>query len=184
MSDTCIRPRWRPREGAYVGPERGNARRDEAGRTAPTAEPRAAGSCTSTGARVAAPPLEPVAVAATGAAARSLARRLLAREHTALAHLQGVCGDGVLVLLGEAQHLPWSDGAVYLGRDPEAPLLLLPTVLVPDVPLSWLERKLCAEFPEVEPPLALLPAVGLVLSVRAARRVEAAALRAWLAEPF
>jgi hypothetical protein len=87
-------------------------------------------------------PLKPVGVFARGPAARALAERLLARDDAALARLRGVAGDGLLALLGAGGDLPWTDGVSYLGRDPEAPLLLLPTTQEPAIHPRLLERAL------------------------------------------
>jgi hypothetical protein len=125
-------------------------------------------------------PLEPVAVAARGEAARAVARRLLARPDEALGKVAGVAGDGVLVLIGEAAALPWADGVVYLGRDPAAPGLLLPTALTPSVPLSLLERALLERAGAGGAPLAVLPGFGRLVSLAAARPVARAPLVAWL----
>ena len=38
-----------------------------------------------------------------------------------------------VVVLGATEALPWVDGVNYLGRDPDAPRLLLPTMLRPAV---------------------------------------------------
>jgi hypothetical protein len=100
-------------------------------------------------------PLAPIAAAAVGRRARALAPRLLAREDAALARLHGVAGKDVLVVLAEAADLPWLDGIVYLGRDPEAPALLVPTILEPEVPIALVERALVRR--AQTSPLAVLP---------------------------
>src|SRR5262249_18847627 len=70
-------------------------------------------------------PLAPCAVYAEGEAARALVRRLLARTDEELARLRGVAAASLVLILGE--DLPWVDGARYLGADPLALALLLPT---------------------------------------------------------
>ena len=119
-------------------------------------------------------PLEPVAMAARGEAARALARRLLARSDEDLARLTGVAGQDLIVLLGHAGDpalLPWVDGAVYLGRDARAPSLLVPTNREPAVPLPLVERALVARAAHLraEPPLAVLLDPPLLASVLEAR---------------
>jgi hypothetical protein len=116
-------------------------------------------------------PLAPRAVAAWGPAARALARKAADRG------LSGVAGDDVLVLLGEAEALPWADGVVYLGRDERAPALLLPTALEPDAPPELFERALLARHRET--PLAVFD--RWIVPVGAARPVERDRLAAWLA---
>ena len=64
------------------------------------------------------PPLPPVAVAGTGAAAVAL------RAKAKNTDLRAAGNDDWIVLLGDAADLPWADGAVYLGWDAG---LLVPT---------------------------------------------------------
>jgi hypothetical protein len=112
-------------------------------------------------------PLAVVGAAAAGDAARALATRVLARTDEALAKLRGVASarssDTVaIVVLGDAADLPWLDGIVYLGRDPRAPSLLVPTFLEPDVPIELVERALLRR---AHPgPLAVVPLAPLAPS--------------------
>ena len=81
-------------------------------------------------------PLEAVAVAATGVAARELGKRLLERSDDELKLVRGVSWNDGIALEGALEHLPWADGALYVGRDKAAPKLLLPCALEPDLPLD------------------------------------------------
>jgi hypothetical protein len=112
--------------------------------------------------------------------ALALARRVLAAADGVLASWSGVAGAEVLVLLGASASLPWVDGAVYLGRDPVAPALLLPCALAPRVAPALLERALLARAGAVSTPLAVLPDSNLLVPVGAARPVARASLLAWL----
>ena len=56
--------------------------------------------------------LTPAAAAGVSGVARRLGERLLDLDDPRLAGLRGVASDGVLVLLGEAESLPWVDGIV------------------------------------------------------------------------
>jgi hypothetical protein len=123
-------------------------------------------------------PLEPLAVAGVGPVALALGQRASRAEDATLDAWTGVAGPDVLVLLGTADSLPWVDGAVYLGREPLAPALLLPCALEPDVAPSLLERALLAG--QGDAPLAVLPASGMLVSVAAAKPVARASLAAWL----
>jgi hypothetical protein len=125
-------------------------------------------------------PLVPTAAAARGPAAVALAVRLLGRDDAALGRLSGVSGPGLILVLGQADELPWVDGAVYLGRDPAAPSLLLPTALAPDVPAPLLERALLARAPDLAPPLAVLVDPPLIVGTGVARPVRRAELSAFL----
>jgi hypothetical protein len=109
----------------------------------------------------------------------ALARRALASEDKQLGAWSGVAGPGMLVLLGETDSLPWVDGAVYLGRDPAAPSLLLPCTLAPEVAPALLERALVAQA-SAGMPLAVLPRSGHLVPVGAARTVARETLAAWL----
>lgn len=124
-------------------------------------------------------PLNALAVAGVGPVALALARRALAADDAGLAAWRGVAGAGVLVLLGDAETLPWVDGAVYLGRDAAAPALLLPCNLAPDVAPSLLERALLARSSGGSP-LAVLPRLEWLVPVGAARPVARETLSAWL----
>jgi hypothetical protein len=127
-------------------------------------------------------PLEPTAVFAAGPAAAALLRRLGQRSEEALGALRGVAaapGSALpfVLVLGEAALLPWADGVLYLGRDPAAPSLLLPTAASPLVPLALVERALLQRAPAQPPPLAVLPAPwGLVVPVGEARPLSRARL--------
>ncbi len=125
-------------------------------------------------------PLVPCAVAARRASSSAMARRLLAGEDELLAQLRGVVGVETLLIHGPAELLPWVDGAVYLGRDPLAPSLLLPTHSEPSLNAALLERALLAAFPAYLPPLAVLISEQLILSANAARPISRDMLQDWL----
>ena len=126
------------------------------------------------------PPLEPVAAAATGHAARALARRLMAMSPERLGALSGVAGRELLLVLGVGKDLPWVDGVQYLGRDPEAPGLLLPTALRPAVPLPLVERAAMLRRRTAPMPVALVLDPPLLVPLEEARPVDRAVLRQWL----
>lgn len=127
-------------------------------------------------------PLRPCAVAARGVAAKALAGRLLSTDDDGLARLRGVAANGILVLQGEKCHLPWVDGALYLGRDDGAPSLLLPTAESPRVPTALLERAVLASTPCVHPPVAVLLRPMMLVSVCAGLPVQRSLLTQWLAQ--
>jgi hypothetical protein len=77
------------------------------------------------------------------------------------------------VVLGAAAALPWCDGARYLGRDPEAPALYVPTAIGPDLPVSLVERAVLRLAPA---PVAVLPLEDRLVSVAAARPLARDAL--------
>lgn len=102
-------------------------------------------------------PLAPVAVVASGPLAARLADRLLTFADDVLLRLRGVAGRDLVVLTGESSDLPWLDGVDYLGRDPLAPGLYIPTTLEPAPAAPLLERALRRRAPQLAAPLALLP---------------------------
>ena len=124
--------------------------------------------------------LEPIAVVGIEQVARALAERLLAMDDERLSALRGVAAKGLLLALGEGDALPWVDGVTYLGRDPGAPSLLLPTTLRPAMALDLFERAIARHASGLERPLAVLPSPPRVLSVAKARPIERAIVRAWL----
>ncbi|MCI0487184.1 MAG: hypothetical protein L0229_11355 [Blastocatellia bacterium] len=135
-------------------------------------------------------PLAPVGAAARGPFARRLALRLLACDDERLSRLKGVAGPSMLIVLGEEYALPWVDGVTYLGRDPEAPQLLLPTSLRPSVAPALLERALLRKIDIMSrasssprslfQPLAVFVDPPVIAPVGHARTVARDTLGAWL----
>jgi hypothetical protein len=120
---------------------------------------------------------------ARGSGAAALARHLLGtRDEAALARLSGVRGPGLLLVLGREADLPWIDGIVYLGKDPAAPSLLLPSALEPDVPPALLERAILARAFALEAPIAVLAHPPALAGAGGARPVRSKELQAFLAE--
>ncbi|MBL8955031.1 MAG: hypothetical protein JNK82_29920 [Myxococcaceae bacterium] len=116
-------------------------------------------------------PLQPQAIAATGAHRHTLARRLLQHPDEHLARMTGVTTAEAMVVLGPTPLLPWFDGALYLGAQG---LLLLPTWAEPDVHPQLLEKAVRLAMPALEKgPLALvltkLDEAPLVVPLTAAR---------------
>jgi hypothetical protein len=125
--------------------------------------------------------LEPVAVLGLGVVARRLAERLLRYEAEDLKRWRGVAGRGVIAVLGPGERLPWVDGVAYLGRDPRAPQLLLPTTLGPrGLPAELLERAILQQAAQLVPPLAVLAFPPRILSLAAALPIARGRLSAWL----
>lgn len=122
-------------------------------------------------------PLAPAAAIATGDAALALARRVLALSDEHRARLAGAASADAFVVRGE--ELPWVDGVAYLGVDPAAEGLWLPTTRRPDVPPDLFARAVYARFPDAARPLAVLES-RRVLPLGAARTIDADALRQWL----
>ncbi len=126
------------------------------------------------------PPLEACGLAAFGVAARALGVRLASMSDVALASLRAVVGREVIVVIAEPAALPWVDGAQWLGRDPAAPSLWLPTAERPHVAAGLFERALLLG-DHGAAPLAVVRREGAltVLSLADARPVARARLVAW-----
>jgi len=122
-------------------------------------------------------PLVPSAAIATGPAAIALAQRVLALDDEHRAQLSGGVSAETFVVRGE--ELPWAEGVAYLGVDPAAEGLLLPTTRRPDAPLDLFARAVYARFPSAPRPLAVLES-RRVLPLGATRTIDTDALRRWL----
>jgi hypothetical protein len=116
---------------------------------------------------------------AFGAVARRLAERILRAEDPVLASLRGLAGTGVLLVLGDADLLPWADGIEYLGRSPDAPSLLLPTCFEPGFGDALFERAIMRK-PGGTAPLAVSPARRRLVSAAAAGPIDRSRLAQWL----
>ena len=99
----------------------------------------------------------------------------------ALHELEGVCGASLIIVQGRPLLLPWIDGVAYLGRDPQASSLLLPTNLLPDVPLALFERALVRTC-QLPAPIGVLVSPPMVASLATARPIVRAALETWMVE--
>ena len=85
----------------------------------------------------------------------------------------------MLVILGAAERLPWVEGITYLGRDEQAPALLMPTALEPSAPAPLLTRAFATRFPRLLP-CAVLTGPAALVPVAEARAVAREALLKWL----
>lgn len=124
-------------------------------------------------------PRVPVAVVASGETAKELAKKLLSSDHTQWTNWKGAAASDTIVLLGEAESLPWVDGVSYLGSDERAPHLLLPTNREPSVPADLLQQALIERSP-FPPPLAFVESKNMVVSLSHARELSRDVLKSWL----
>jgi hypothetical protein len=124
--------------------------------------------------------LVPVAAAACGMAARALAERLLRCKDEQLVTLRGAAGRDVLIVTGEAEALPWVDGAVYLGRDPLAPRLLIPAMMQPNIAPDAFERAIARHAAALTPPWAVLIDPPRVFSAAHASAMDRGYIQRWL----
>src|SRR5579883_3285341 len=123
--------------------------------------------------------LDPIAVGGLGPAAHSLAHRLLDLDGAQLGRLRGAAGHGVLIALGETSDLPWAEGVFYLGREAEAPKLLVPTTVRPVFAGDVIERAVARHTAPLPGPWALLHSPPLIFSLAQAAAIERGELRKW-----
>ncbi|MCA9520162.1 MAG: hypothetical protein KC609_04295 [Myxococcales bacterium] len=121
-------------------------------------------------------PLAPLAALAEGDVTPRLRARLSRFGDEALTHVAGAQGDDWLCVIAERPRLPWVEGIQYLGRDPDASALLLPTTHRPNIPVALLQRILIHRFSQSLPPLALCIQSERVLALGCAVAIE----RGWL----
>jgi hypothetical protein len=126
--------------------------------------------------------LDPVAVAGLGNAARALAHRLLALKDDRLRELRGAAGEGILIALGETAALPWAAGVTYLGYEPDAPRLLVPTMLRPAIAFDVFERAIARYAAPLSTPWAVLASPARVFSVANATTIDRKEILKWLDE--
>ena len=117
------------------------------------------------------PPLAPCAVVAEGPCATALAERLLAEGRD---DRRGLASPGERRLLVVGDDLPWVDGVRWLGVDPAARGLFLPTTLQPTLPVPLLAE---AVRRRVGLPAVALP--GAVWAAGALGPLQVHRLAAW-----
>lgn len=95
-------------------------------------------------------PLAPLAVLALDGSVRAaLEQAWLRLPESRLQRVRRVEGPhDALLLLGTGADLPWAAGVAWLGSDPVAPALLLPTLSTPGVPLDLLQRACARRVPD------------------------------------
>jgi len=124
--------------------------------------------------------LDPAAVVGLGPIARALASRLMLLSDDQLGKLRGCAGGGIIAVLGEAKDLPWADGVAYLGRLPDAPRLLIPTMLRPNVAMDIFERAVARWAAALSSPWAVLASPPRLFSLADAAIINRGHLAKWL----
>ena len=129
------------------------------------------------------PALPAVGAIARGEVAVATLAALLRLDDDALGALSGVRAQETVVILAssEGAELPWADGIVYLGVDPEAPALLLPARLRPSVHPQLLERAILSKMPPESAPVALSLPSGSLFGLACARPLSRPKLQETLA---
>jgi hypothetical protein len=118
------------------------------------------------------PPLAPSAALGLGPVAARLAARLLRGP----GGLDAVMAEGLLLVLGPADRLPWVDGVLYLGADSDAPLLLMPTTERPEVHVALVDEAVRARVGRRGQRVALVPAARRIILLDGARPPSPGAL--------
>lgn len=122
-------------------------------------------------------PLPPRAALGLGAVAQALLGRLGRLSAQALGAFEGAAAPGVLVVLGEGA-LPWVDGVIYLGRDPRAPTLLLPTAQEPEVHPALLSGAVALRLRRPAGCVAVVASPPRLVAIDAPRRLDPRCLAA------
>jgi hypothetical protein len=121
--------------------------------------------------------LAPAGLVAGGVALPALLRELGRRDAASLPGLSVLATPSLLVLLGDAERLPWVDGVAYCAPEPEAPGLWLPTRLAPNLPPDLLHAALRRRAGDSR--LLLWPEPALVLGLDGALPLQPGVLD-WL----
>ncbi|QDG51497.1 hypothetical protein FIV42_12300 [Persicimonas caeni] len=112
--------------------------------------------------------------------AAALAERLVGlsrQDRPRFDALEAAACDGLLIVVAQTEWLPWVDGLHYLGREPAAPRLLVPTALEPDVPLDLLERAVVAHHGEGR--FAICARPSRIISLRKLAPIDVEKLQTW-----
>ncbi|MBL8921961.1 MAG: hypothetical protein JNJ54_24135 [Myxococcaceae bacterium] len=126
--------------------------------------------------------LAPRAVVGQGVVAKTLAARLLVLPEPQRRQLRVVSVDQLVIAVGPEDALPWVDGARYLGAEPHAPGMLIPTLSETEPAAPLVERALRRAHALPEGPFAVLSLSTLVPLARATP-ISRAALAGQLGEP-
>ena len=119
------------------------------------------------------PPRAPSAVLAEGDATHELAAAA-ARRVRGGSTLRAAARAGVLLVVGEAEHLPWAEGVTYLGEEDG---VLLPTTRAPGLPADLLRQAVVQRLGPGSPHRRVAVVPGRVVSFELA---EAAVDPVWL----
>ncbi len=111
----------------------------------------------------------------------ALVRRLLREPDAVLSALRALDSPEGMVLLGEAERLPWVDGLVYLRACHGEPSVWVPTTTAVSTPEDLFARALRAAHPELSGPLVALPSRRCLIALRDARPPTRAHLEGWKA---
>ncbi len=125
-------------------------------------------------------PLRPEGVVGAGPAALALGRRLMAMDEESLSQLKAAVSPELILVLGDESRLPWARGVTYLGRDPQAPTLYVPTARRPSLPLALFRRALLKRLPASREPLAVLPEPLRVIPMSACASIALTRLKDWV----
>ncbi len=125
-------------------------------------------------------PLTAMAVVTKQPVAAQLVSKLLLRIDKELSELKGCYAGDYVVIIGDESMLPWINGAVYFGKDPDAPSLLMPTHSKPTVHTGLVEKafsKLTAKGR-----IIIMPDDAVVIPILKALPLDTNALKAFLKE--
>lgn len=123
-------------------------------------------------------PLPAKLAAAIGATSIKLGRRLLAYENNRLEQFKAVASHNLLIIASENSQLPWVDAIIYLGCDPAATQLYMPTLLKPNLAVALLQKR-CLQLYQ-QSPLAILPATNQIVALQSLQTIDKSSIRHWI----
>jgi len=90
---------------------------------------------------------------------------------------EGVAANDI-VLIKSSQELPWVKEALYLGRDPLAPHLYVPTNLQPDLSMALFDKAIYRKSGVA--PVAVLPYYSALIPLTGLLALNRGVITAWL----
>ncbi len=108
-----------------------------------------------------------------------LVRRLIQEPDERLSQLRGIDSALGIVVLGDAEMLPWVDGLTYLRACAGEPRVWVPTTTAVSIPEDLFARALLAAHPALAGSLVALPGSRGLIPLQDARPLTRAHLADW-----
>lgn len=125
------------------------------------------------------PGIELVGAHAGPGCCAALVRRLLQETDEQLSALRGIDSPQGMVVLSDAEVLPWVDGLTYLRACVGEPLVWIPSTTAISIPEDLFAQALLAAHPELRGPLVALPDPRCLIPLHNALPLTRAHLGDW-----